>query len=56
VRQVNEKPLMSVFRSIRERGESVNELAKSKEQRVRSKKKKKGVLYSGLYALGSALP
>jgi hypothetical protein len=40
VRQVNEKPLMSVFRSIRERGEGVNELAKSRESGVKKQKEK----------------
>ena len=34
VRPVNERPLMSLRESIEERGESVNELAKSIERRA----------------------
>jgi hypothetical protein len=33
---MNERPLMSLFKSIEERGESVNELAESKEHRAGS--------------------
>ena len=36
VRPVNERPLMSLRESIEERGESVNELAESKEHRAGS--------------------